>query len=129
MDRSREFWTKAFFFTLLGLSVLVFFVYEPLKRSAKLDQLKKEGVYTIGYIYKIEDPLRSTPFILYYYNINGIKLSGTEYISSYNEEYVGRSYYVKVLPSDFSFSKILLNKPVGKEVDSQPSMGWKKMPE
>ncbi|WP_133250019.1 hypothetical protein [Marinifilum breve] len=115
--------------TIIIVSIIVILIYKPLLRKYKLNKLEHEGVYTIGYIYEISDPIRSTPFISYYYYINGAKLKGIKPIEKYRDEFVGHKYYVKTLRGDFSFSEILLYKPVKKKYLTVPLYGWEELPE
>ena len=109
----------------IGLILLIgFLLFIGLKRSYNL---KKNPMYTIGVIKKIEGS-RGGPSIIYEYHVNNKLYSAINDINYKDMKLIGKRYFVKFYKKNPKTSELLLYSPVSDTFKNVPLNGWDNLP-
>ena len=117
--------------TLNIIVVIVFFIIiiALIARNAiEKKSLNKESKFTIGEITKIEPNGNSGYRIYFKYYVLGKEYKAFGGIYKWNNDLIGKHFYVRFSPTNPDNCELLLEKPVRSDVKSAPSEGWEKIP-
>ena len=114
------------------VSIIVFFIIiiALIARDCiEKESLNKESKFTIGEITKIEPNGNSGYRIYFNYYVLGKEYKAFGGIYKWNNDLIGKHFYVRFSPANPGNCELLLEKPVPNNVKSAPPLGWKEIPE
>lgn len=114
-------------FLLLIVGIIIYTQYWEKKFETE------DVIYFVGTIQDYTIGAKTSPSFDYDYFAFGEKYSGNKFVSVKRlpkplKSYIGKRYYVKVLPDHPKVSRLMLDKPVPSHIKKAPTKGWEKIP-
>jgi hypothetical protein len=115
---------------IIGMIVFFLIIIALIARDVlEKKSLNQESRFTIGVITKIEPNMRSGYRIYFNYYVLDKKYEAFGGIYKWDNDLIGKRFYIRFSPSNPDNCELLLEKPVRSDVKNAPPEGWERIPE
>ena len=115
---------------IIGMIVFFLIIIALIARDVlEKKSLNQESRFTIGVITKIEPNGNSGYRIYFNYYVLDKKYEAFGGIYKWDNDLIGKHFYIRFSPSNPDNCELLLEKPVRSDVKNAPPEGWERIPE